>query len=90
MAQAAVVIAVLGISLVFAMTLILIDRPAGPGSRSARIVGIIDGCTALAGQAERVPDGRAADVVRRQPIVTSVGVRGAPAEVPDGYRTIPT
>lgn len=60
------------------------------GSRSLRIVGIVDDSTALAGQPNVfvTVDGAQRMGFGSQPIVTSVGIRGTPAQIPDGYRTI--
>ena len=60
------------------------------GSRSVRIVGIVDDSTALAGQPNifLTVDGAQQLGYSAQPIVTSIGIRGSPAQVPDGYRTI--
>lgn len=60
------------------------------GSRTMRIVGIVNDSTALAGQpnvfmtvvgAQRLAYGG-------QPLVTSIGIFGTPAEIPDGYRVV--
>lgn len=60
------------------------------GSRSVRVVGIVDDSTALAGQPNvfLTVDGAQQMGYSAQPIVTSVGIRGTPADIPDGYRTI--
>ena len=60
------------------------------GSRSVRVVGIVDDSTALAGQPNvfLTVDGAQQMGYSAQPIVTSVGIRGTPADVPGGYRTI--
>jgi putative ABC transport system permease protein len=60
------------------------------GSRSIRIVGIVDESTALAGQPNvfLTVDGAQQLGYSGQPIVTSVGLRGSPAQIPDGYRII--
>jgi putative ABC transport system permease protein len=60
------------------------------GSRSMRIVGIVEDSTALAGQPNvflTVP-GAQLDGFSGQPIVSSIGVHGAPAKAPDGYRIV--
>ncbi len=60
------------------------------GSRSVRIVGTVDDSTALAGQPNVFLTVAGAQQMgySAQPIVTSVGILGTPAEIPDGYRTI--
>ena len=60
------------------------------GSRTLRIVGVVDDSTALAGQPNvfLTVDGAQQMGYGAQPIVTSVGIRGSPAQIPDGYRTI--
>lgn len=60
------------------------------GSTSLRIVGIVADSTALAGQPNvfLTVDGAQRMGYGSQPIVTSVGIVGSPAQVPDGYRTI--
>ncbi len=60
------------------------------GSRSIRIVGIVDDSTALAGQPNvfLTVDGAQQLGYSGQPIVTSIGLRGSPAQIPDGYRAI--
>jgi putative ABC transport system permease protein len=60
------------------------------GSRSMRIVGIVEDSTALAGQPNvflTVP-GAQLDGFSGQPIVSSIGIHGAPAKAPDGYRIV--
>ena len=60
------------------------------GSRSMRIVGIVEDSTALAGQPNvflTVPGAQLAGY-SGQPIVSSIGIHGAPAKVPGGYRII--
>ena len=60
------------------------------GSRTLRIVGVVDDSTALAGQPNvfLTVDGAQQMGYGAQPIVTSVGIHGSPAQIPDGYRTI--
>ncbi len=60
------------------------------GSRTTRIVGIVDDSTALAGQPNifLTVDGAQRMGFSAQPIVTSVGILGRPDQVPAGYRTI--
>lgn len=60
------------------------------GSRSMRIVGIVEDSTALAGQPNVFLTVPGAQLVgySGQPIVSSIGIHGAPAEVPDGYRIV--
>ena len=60
------------------------------GSSSVKIVGIVDDSTALAGQPNVFLTVAGAQQMGygAQPIVTSAGIQGTPAEVPDGYRTI--
>lgn len=60
------------------------------GSRATRIVGIVTDSTALAGQPNvfLTVDGAQRMGYGGQPIVTSIGIRGTPAQVPAGYRVI--
>ena len=60
------------------------------GSRSIRIVGVVDDSTALAGQPNvfLTVDGAQEMGYSAQPIVTSIGIRGSPEQIPDGYRAI--
>lgn len=60
------------------------------GSRPIRIVGIVDNSTSLAGQPNVFMTVAGAQQLGYggQPIVTSIGIRGSPSQVPDGYRTI--
>jgi putative ABC transport system permease protein len=60
------------------------------GSRSMRIVGIVEDSTALAGQPNVFLTVPGAQLVgySGQPIVSSIGIHGAPAQVPDGYRIV--
>ncbi|GFG49241.1 glutamine ABC transporter permease [Mycolicibacterium agri] len=60
------------------------------GSSAIRIVGIVDDSTALAGQPNVFLTVAGAQQMgfNTQPIVTSIGIRGTPAAVPDGYRII--
>ncbi len=60
------------------------------GSRTTKIVGIVADSTALAGQPNvfLTLDGAQQAGYGAQPIVTSVGIRGTPTRVPDGYRVI--
>jgi putative ABC transport system permease protein len=60
------------------------------GSGSVQIVGIVDDSTALAGQPNVFLTVAGAQQMGygAQPIVTSIGIRGTPAQIPDGYRTI--
>jgi putative ABC transport system permease protein len=60
------------------------------GSRSMRIVGIIEDSTVLAGQPNVFLTVPGAQLVgySGQPIVSSIGIHGAPAKVPDGYRFV--
>ncbi|MGH3674309.1 MAG: ABC transporter permease [Mycobacterium sp.] len=59
-------------------------------SRSMRIVGIVDDSTALAGQPNVFVTVQGAQQMgySGQPIVSSVGIRGTPTQIPDGYRAI--
>ena len=59
------------------------------GSRTLRIVGVVDDSTALAGQPNvfLTVDGAQQMGYGAQP-TTSVGIRGSPEQIPDGYRTI--
>jgi putative ABC transport system permease protein len=58
------------------------------GSRSMRVVGIVDDSTALAGQSNIFVTVAAAQQMGYdgQPIVSSVGILGTPEQIPDGYR----
>jgi putative ABC transport system permease protein len=60
------------------------------GSRSMRIVGIVEDSTALAGQPNVFLTVPGAQLVgySGQPIVSSIGIHGAPAKAPDGYRIV--
>jgi putative ABC transport system permease protein len=60
------------------------------GSRTIRIVGIVDDSTALAGQPNifLTVDGAQQMGYGAQPIVTSIGMHGSPTQIPEGYRTI--
>jgi putative ABC transport system permease protein len=60
------------------------------GSRSMKVVGIVDDSTALAGQPNIFLTLQGAQQVgyAGQPIVSSVGVLGTPTQVPDGFRAI--
>jgi putative ABC transport system permease protein len=60
------------------------------GSSSMKIVGIVDGSTALAGQPNVFLTVEGAQQVGYggQPIVSSVGVLGKPASVPSGFRAV--
>jgi putative ABC transport system permease protein len=60
------------------------------GSRSMKVVGIVDDSTALAGQPNIFLTLQGAQQVgyAGQPIVSSVGVLGTPTRVPDGFRAI--
>jgi len=60
------------------------------GSRTLRIVGTVDDSTALAGQPNifLTVDGAQQMGYSAQPIVTSIGIRGSPERIPDGYRAI--
>jgi putative ABC transport system permease protein len=60
------------------------------GSRTVRIVGIVDKSTALAQQPNvfLTVAGAQQMVFSGQPLISSVGLRGPPAHIPDGYRTV--
>ncbi len=60
------------------------------GSRSMRIVGIVEDSTALAGQPNVFLTVPGAQLVgySGQPIVSSIGIHGAPETAPDGYRIV--
>jgi putative ABC transport system permease protein len=60
------------------------------GSRSMRVVGIVDDSTALAGQPNVFLTVQGAQQIgySGQRIVSSVGILGTPAQAPDGYRLI--
>jgi putative ABC transport system permease protein len=67
-----------------------IGDPLEIGSRSMRIVGIVKDSTALAGQPNVFVTVAGAQQMGYggQPIVSSVGIRGAPTETPEGFRLI--
>ncbi len=67
-----------------------IDEQLEIGSRSMRIVGIVDDSTALAGQPNvfLTLEGAQRMGFSGQPIVSSIGIRGTPTQAPDGYRLI--
>lgn len=71
-----------------------LDRRVGDdlelGSSTMRITGIVDESTALAGQPNvfLTVDGAQQMGYSAQPIVTSIGIEGFPARIPDGYRTV--
>ncbi|MET0757268.1 MAG: ABC transporter permease [Mycobacterium sp.] len=67
-----------------------VDEDLEIGSRTLRIVGIVTDSTALAGQpnvfltvagTQQLADGG-------QPLVSSIGIRGSPTQIPDGYRAV--
>jgi len=60
------------------------------GSRTMRIVGIVDDSTALAGQSNvfLTVAGAQRLLFSDQPLISSIGVRGTPAGPPDGYRIV--
>jgi putative ABC transport system permease protein len=60
------------------------------GSRSMKVVGIVDDSTALAGQPNVFLTVAGAQQIGYgdQPIVSSIGLRGTPTAVPGGYRVI--
>ena len=59
-------------------------------SRRPRIVGLVDNSTALAGQANVffTVAGAQQMLFSGQPLVSAIGLRGAPAEIPDDYRIV--
>ena len=59
-------------------------------SRRPRIVGLVDNSTALAGQANVffTVAGAQQLLFSGQPLVSAIGLRGIPTEVPDGYRIV--
>jgi len=60
------------------------------GSRVVRIVGIVDDSTALAHQPNVFLTIAGAQQLAYggQPLMSSIGIRGTPAQVPDGYRAV--
>jgi putative ABC transport system permease protein len=60
------------------------------GSHVARIVGLVDNSTALAGQANAflTVEGAQQLLFSGQPLISAVGLRGTPAQIPDGYRLV--
>jgi putative ABC transport system permease protein len=62
------------------------------GSRSMRIVGIVDDSTVLAGQANvfLTVQGAQQLLFSGQPLISSIGIQGALTNVPDGYRIVST
>jgi putative ABC transport system permease protein len=59
-------------------------------SRTPRIVGLVDNSTALAGQANVffTVAGAQQMLFSGQPLVSAIGLRGIPAEIPDGYQIV--
>jgi putative ABC transport system permease protein len=70
------------------------QRPVGGdieiGSRRMHIVGLVDDSTVLAGQANifLTVEGAQALLFSGKPLMSSVGLRGELARVPDGYRVV--
>jgi len=60
------------------------------GSRPVRIVGIVDNSTAQAKQPNvfLTVAGAQQAVFSGQPLISSIGLRGTPAHIPDGYRAV--
>jgi putative ABC transport system permease protein len=60
------------------------------GSRVVRIVGLVDKSTSLAGQANvfLTVEGAQQMLFSGQRLISAVGLRGTPAEIPDGYRIV--
>jgi putative ABC transport system permease protein len=60
------------------------------GSRVVRIVGLVDKSTSLAGQANvfLTVAGAQQLLFSGQPLISAVGLRGIPAQIPDGYRIV--
>lgn len=60
------------------------------GSRSVRVVGIVENSTALAHQPNLffTVAGAQQAAFSGQPLISSIGLRGLPARVPDGYRAV--
>lgn len=60
------------------------------GSRVLRIVGLVDKSTSLAGQANvfLTVAGAQQLLFSGQPLISAVGLRGTPAEIPDGYHIV--
>ena len=60
------------------------------GSRTLQIVGVVDDSTLLARQANvfRTVDGAQQLLFSGQPLISSIGIRGALANAPDGYRVV--
>jgi putative ABC transport system permease protein len=55
-----------------------------------RIVGLVDHSTALAGQANAflTVEGAQQVLFSGQPLISAIGLRGTPAQIPDGYRIV--
>jgi putative ABC transport system permease protein len=60
------------------------------GSRAMRIVGLVDKSTSLAGRVNvfLTVEGAQQALFSGQPLVSAVGLRGTPAEIPYGYRIV--
>jgi putative ABC transport system permease protein len=60
------------------------------GSRVVRIVGLVDKSTSVAGRANvfLTVEGAQQALFSGQPLISAVGLRGTPAEIPDGYRIV--
>jgi putative ABC transport system permease protein len=60
------------------------------GAQQLRIVGLVHKSTTLAGQANAFVTVEAAQklMFSGQPVVSAIGVRGTPAQLPDGYRVV--
>ncbi|MEZ0362619.1 ABC transporter permease [Mycobacterium sp. pUA109] len=60
------------------------------GTAKLRIVGLVDKSTTLAGQANAFVTVAGAQrlMFSGQPVVSAIGVRGTPTQVPDGYRLV--
>ncbi len=67
-----------------------VDDEVELGGRKLRVVGIVDDSTALGGQANvflTVP-GAQRLLFGGQPLISSIGVRGSPEQVPDGFHVV--
>jgi putative ABC transport system permease protein len=60
------------------------------GSHGVRIVGLVDKSTAIGGRANvfLTVEGAQQTLFSGQPLISAVGLRGTPAEIPDGYRIV--
>src|SRR5699024_5794943 len=67
-----------------------VDDEVEIGAETLRIVGLVEKSTTLAGQANAFVTVAGAQrlMFSGQPVVSAIGVRGAPERLPDGYRVV--